>query len=773
MKRWKFTWPAIWGTLGLGLAVLLLGILAGGGALPPLDDPSIAGAHLDPPGPPPIRIIVEVTGVAEDQKTDDEAVLDPEIDNFVLSREGGHAGTSRDTDLVLSTNYVWATFLGNIMPITPVEIYRHDECTPMNKITITLLMEDDEDIVPDIDLGTGTQVWTAPGEKLVETSNNGGDTGKIRINVRAVPLANNSCRVKVVPIKFCVLSDGNDKDDKNDQDDGRFTQDKRIAGLLEKSRLFAQAGVLFKPQGFVTVPDVDRVPGDNLGDVADVSKGEGDGGVEWKKIKTRCDKKIGEDAREKLVDILIRDWVRVRVGPKGEAVGSSASAVGWSQKPICTKLPFVNAKPTTADPDRLGANFGETLAHENGHGMCLDHTKDAEGNEADLDKRIMNPTTFGNDKFTVAEREKIRAEAQKISGTIDKNKNGERLSDPRPRSKEAVDDAGDVPDVQIDITDSTAVRLADGALGLSQGLAGLVPDDITGLEYVFIVDVDNDTGTGGSPVVSFPHSFTGADLVAEITVSKTAGVPSVTVVAKQFEAGTFVPIVDSRIEGDLTTLTAVSKGGEGGFPFEDVVSFLLPSDLLPVPLAEGYRVGSFAFDGNTLDLDQAPIVVGSITEFPEPQSIMIDPITAEPGDTVLITGEEFNPNSTVEIFVGTQLVVTLPTAGAGSFAGDFTVPPVDDDTFIFNEDWDEFVSPVTAIDTTTTLVGEQIEKKSDAVILQLPRKKVGGIVELPADTDSPAEASASARDYTAPIAVAVAAGALAVGGWYARRRFLR
>lgn len=54
---------------------------------------------------------------------------------------------------------------------------------------------------------------------------------------------------------------------------------------------------------------------------------------------------------------------------------------------------------------------------------------------------------------------------------------------------------------------------------------------------------------------------------------------------------------------------------------------------------------------------------------------------------------------------------------------------------------------------------------------------VGGIAGLLDESASPAEASgsSSARDYTAPIAAAVAAGALALaaGGWYARRRLLR
>ena len=58
-------------------------------------------------------------------------------------------------------------------------------------------------------------------------------------------------------------------------------------------------------------------------------------------------------------------------------------------------------------------------------------------------------------------------------------------------------------------------------------------------------------------------------------------------------------------------------------------------------------------------------------------------------------------------------------------------------------------------------------------------RAIGGMVGVLAEAESPAEASGSSsvRDYTAPIAgavaVAAAAVSLAVGGWYARRRWLR
>ncbi len=59
-----------------------------------------------------------------------------------------------------------------------------------------------------------------------------------------------------------------------------------------------------------------------------------------------------------------------------------------------------------------------------------------------------------------------------------------------------------------------------------------------------------------------------------------------------------------------------------------------------------------------------------------------------------------------------------------------------------------------------------------------PPPAVGGIVELRAGADASAEDSgpSSSRDYAGPVAAAVVAAgviALATGGWYARRRWLR
>ena len=51
---------------------------------------------------------------------------------------------------------------------------------------------------------------------------------------------------------------------------------------------------------------------------------------------------------------------------------------------------------------------------------------------------------------------------------------------------------------------------------------------------------------------------------------------------------------------------------------------------------------------------------------------------------------------------------------------EFTIPEPSDETFIFDPASNEFLSPVTAIDSTVVQVGDQKEKKSDVVIFQMP-----------------------------------------------------
>jgi hypothetical protein len=68
------------------------------------------------------------------------------------------------------------------------------------------------------------------------------------------------------------------------------------------------------------------------------------------------------------------------------------------------------------------------------------------------------------------------------------------------------------------------------------------------------------------------------------------------------------------------------------------------------------------------------------------------------------------------------------------------------------------------------------EVGNESLTINCNEPGVGGIVDVVSDGDAPAEMSgSSSNNYTLPIAAAIAGAimALAVGGWYARRRLLR
>ena len=88
------------------------------------------------------------------------------------------------------------------------------------------------------------------------------------------------------------------------------------------------------------------------------------------------------------------------------------------------------------DPNWFGAplpDLGRVLAHENGHALSLPHT----ANMGDL---MFLTFEGGGLVLSEAECDQARLEAQKISGTIDKNKKGKRQRRQAPRTRMEVDD---------------------------------------------------------------------------------------------------------------------------------------------------------------------------------------------------------------------------------------------------------------------------------------------------------------------------------------------
>ena len=104
----------------------------------------------------------------------------------------------------------------------------------------------------------------------------------------------------------------------------------------------------------------------------------------------------------------------------------------------------------------------------------------------------------------------------------------------------------------------------------------------------------------------------------------TAGpTPSLSTTVSTFQGGMFVVVSDSRITSAIVTVMAaddVETGSSPDFPDHDSLTYEMPLDLLPTSLTEGFRVFTFATDGG--NQDQAPILIGSVTEFPEPSALI-------------------------------------------------------------------------------------------------------------------------------------------------------
>jgi hypothetical protein len=117
-----------------------------------------------------------------------------------------------------------------------------------------------------------------------------------------------------------------------------------------------------------------------------------------------------------------------------------------------------------------------------------------------------------------------------------------------------------------------------------------------------------------------------------------------------------------------------------------------------------------------------------------------------------------------------------PSITATSFGS--PLPDVEDDFVTVDGDPPGVAYVGNTISIPVTLpLGTDVNLNAEALsVAEGP--PVGGTVELLGQSDSPADASdsTSSRDYTAPIAAAAAVAAfvaLAGGGWYVRRRFLR
>lgn len=473
--------------------------------------------------------------------------------------------------------------------------------------------------------------------------------------------AQDEATIKVVPIRWCLLDDGANP---HNPPAGRFDLLNLLLGLLGKDIIWAQQGIIFVPQGFpITVPD----PNANGGDVHD-----DDGDAQFGEVVASCDDVLGQDAPEKIVDVLIRQFVHG--GNKGPSRVKGKTELG-SRKAV-TKDPddFPNFASCQDAGGDANASFVRSLAHENGHAMGLDHPPNMPRGR--LMSQTMVTTGCG---LTDQEGKDARDFVDNmLSGVRPKFSCGGSTGESTSRTRESVNQENFRPQLSeswIAIVETQTTKTVDGNLLMTMNMKGLIPATTGTLRYIFVVDIDNNVNTGGNPT----PGFAGADLVGEVDVTSTNGSRSVQVKVSRFSNGQFVQVHDSRITGTVTSLIhATDLDTVPDQAVRDSIRVFVPSDLFLVPWTEGYRVGAFTIDTVSQQADSGPIVNGSITKFPEPMHISLKPLSGGTAPVVQVVGQGFSPSSPISIYLGSNIIGSSATDASGAFTAQFTAPALTD-----------------------------------------------------------------------------------------------
>jgi len=207
---------------------------------------------------------------------------------------------------------------------------------------------------------------------------------------------------------------------------------------------------------------------------------------------------------------------------------------------------------------------------------------------------------------------------------------------------------------------------------------GSFPENISGLNYFFAVDLDNNPATGGSPgEIGVPTTARGVELVGLVQVDVSGGVAQGTPTVWKFQNGQFVQIIDPSIQAKIGTLdfsghTAIQDGPDPLLdPFGQILQLIL-SNAVRGPIAEDVRLLVVAENPNTGTVDS---VEGSLTLTPPTfPTCQVSPASVLRGSAVTVTADSLPASTAVEVLLGTEKVATGSTDSAGNASIDFAIP---------------------------------------------------------------------------------------------------
>ncbi|ACB50792.1 unknown [Crocosphaera subtropica ATCC 51142] len=344
------------------------------------------------------------------------------------------------------------------------------------------------------------------------------------------------------------------------------------------------------------------------------------------------------------------------------------------------------------------------LAHELGHVLRLGHGNGLDDDNDDVyDDNIFNcdpnenvnapppnmmAPTVGSGVITTLQRQTSRPVALVYSGSqIDPPAaliNGDTLSDQR------VDEVQEVTDESVDLAWISMIENEPTQTTIfSHRVFGLIDQSTDVRQYLIFADLDDNPGTGGNPAdLGFATSFQGAELVTRVEVSgivipitstpqSISATPplAATGTVWRFENGDFV-----KSEGPNIRANAIAPiGGETPLPLFHLVSIEMPNSVRGsaepqvrlqaiaqrlTPQGQFDRLPSEPRDGG-VDIRLIP------PQFP---TCSVRPPSVSAGRIATIEASDLIENETAKVFLGDQLLGTVPIDEAGNVKADFIIP---------------------------------------------------------------------------------------------------
>jgi hypothetical protein len=200
-------------------------------------------------------------------------------------------------------------------------------------------------------------------------------------------------------------------------------------------------------------------------------------------------------------------------------------------------------------------------------------------------------------------------------------------------------------------------------------------------QYVFFLDVDGDSATGGPPAIvpgeSIPTDYTGAEYVVAVELF-----PSGLIDVKLFEhdpIGGFTLVDDPGISAVHNSITAVVEGihpaDEDALKVAEEILVSLPNSLLE-PFASRFNIEYLAAAVELtlpLFIDRARIdaVNFDVVSYPE---CTFDKVAYQRGDDVIITAGDLLPNSHAHLLFGDMEIGEGITDDDGNITMEFMIP---------------------------------------------------------------------------------------------------